>query len=82
MNKMTEEKRVALKTFVNWMINEGPEDVVVKGYGLLTNTEVVNMCLICRNLRDGEEYSISEQMLFNTLRRMYLESIKEPNRYK
>jgi len=79
MNKMTEQKRDALRTFIQWMVTNGPKDVVVKGYGLLTKTEVVSMCLTCI---DEEEYSISEQMLFNTLRRMYLESIKEPKRYK
>jgi len=81
MNRMTEQKRDALRTFIQWIITNGPEDIVVKGYGLLTKTEVAMMCLTCI-LRDEEEYSISEQMLFNTLRRMYLESIKEPKRYK
>lgn len=78
---MTEKKRDALRTFIQWIITNGPEDIVVKGYGLLTKTEAAHMCLTCI-LRDEEEYSISEQMLFNTLRRMYLESIKEPKRYK
>jgi len=80
--KITLKQKEALNTLMVWLLLHGPDDVMVKGYGLLSKAEIIQIMVVYTSATEPKEYSISEQMLFNTLRRMYIESIKEPNRYK